>query len=62
MGANRSKPSNHELHVVLEDGPLDTEEIFDDFTELGGDEVRDVSLEEYLGDWEGLNPKNLYIP
>lgn len=40
--------AEHNLRVVVEYGPLYTDDVFDDFTKIGGDEIGDISFAEYL--------------
>jgi hypothetical protein len=44
----------HALQAVIDGGSLDTEYLFEDFIEIGGDEIGDISIADYLSEWDDL--------
>jgi hypothetical protein len=44
--------ASHNLRVIVEGSPED-DLVTDEFIEIGGDRIIEVSVEEYLKDWPG---------
>ena len=45
--------ASHSLRVVVEGDDYYVAVIAAGFVEIGGDEIKDISFEEYLKDWSG---------